>query len=820
MVSQNRAFSCRKGEHMEEFIKEKNFTFWVYKLSVLITIALTLAISAFSQSSEKCFRGTVKDANEAFITGAEVVLKDVNGKTLERTESDQNGEFRLGCYPNAAYSLIITKRGMAVAEKTVELSGKNVSVSDVVLNVAEVAEVVQVEIEPVFITSETQAVTKTFTPLRDLPQSVEIVNRQLIDSQAVRSMQDALSNVTAVSTAQGEGRRDQFFIRGFSAIGDQFVDGVRDDALYYRDLANIEQIEVVKGPSAALFGRGSSGGIINRVTKKPNLFDKVGSIEGIFGTYGLKRANFDFGMPIISEKLAFRFIGAVEETGSFRHYFKENRLNIAPSLAWQPDAKTDIKFQFEFLDDTRTPDRGIPSFRGRPVKVPIGTYYGNPNEDEINNKVNSQAVIFEREITKFWKFRNNFRRIEYDTEYYNTFSNGICLQQLSGTCSTNIPSAILIDDPRLRVVRGQYSGEFRQENYFNQSEFVGVVETAGIVHTLLAGVEYGVQDKRTVRSNNASPVPVALTNPDLNVRVADAPLRTLTAFSGKTVGLYVQDQIAFNNHWKALIGIRFDNFKQELDDLLPANNDLGRTDKQWSPRAGLVYQPNEWLSFYGSFSRSFQPSGENLSLAASNEELGPESTKNYEAGIKATFVPLKLNANFAIFHLRRDNIKSNDPLNPGQLILIGEQRTNGLEINFSGSPLDKFDFVAGYALLDARITRSTSFSGGVPLEGRFAQLTPRNSGNFWMTYRLPSGFRIGFGGNARSKTFTSTNNLVTLPGYAKFDGSLSWQSEKHYEIAFNLKNIFNRKYFETAHNDNQIMPGSPINGSVTLRYKW
>ena len=792
----------------------------VCKLVFLLVTLIVTSFNVFSQSGEKCFHGSVKDANKAVVIGANVVLRDAGGKVIERTFTDQNGEFRLGCFDSGEYVLTITNEGMSPVEKRIELARDGLKMTDIVLETSGISEVVHVEIEPAFVTSMSQAATRTATPLRDIPQSVEIVNRELIDSQAVRSLQDALYNVTAVSVAQGEGRRDQFFIRGFSAIGDQFVDGVRDDALYYRDLANIEQIEVVKGPSAALFGRGSSGGIINRVTKKPDLFERLGSFEAIFGTYGLKRGNFDLSSPIVKEKLAFRLVAALEETGSFRHYFREKRVNIAPSLSWKPSERTDITFQFEYLDDTRVPDRGIPSFRGRAINVPVGTYYGFPAEDELTNKVNSQALRFERKLSDFWTVRNNFRRTGYDTTYYNTYANGICLLQLSGSCSGSIPVDVSEYDDRLRVGRGHYSGEFLQTNYFNQTEIVGVFETAGIQHTILGGIEFGIQNKRTTRYNNTVPEPVTLVNPVLNTRFSEGSIRNLNDFTGRTVGLYVQDQVSLSKSWKALIGVRYDDFDQKLDDQLAQNSDLNRTDKQWSPRVGIVYQPNETLSFYGSYSRSFQPSGENLSLASNNEQLGPELTRNYEAGVKATFQPLKLNATFAVYRLERNNIKTDDPLNPGTLILVGEQRTNGLEINFSGSPIAKFDFIAGYALLDARITRSNSSSGGVSLEGRFAQLTPRNSGNFWMTYQLPRQFRIGFGGNARSKTFASVNNLVALPGFARFDASVSWRSEKHYEFSFNLKNILNRKYIETAHSDNQIMPGSPINGSISLRYRW
>ncbi len=803
---------------MRETFNRQSKAFISYKFLLLSIFAL--ALTAFSQTSEKCFRGTVKDSADAVIIGAEIVLKNAKGKTIDRAETDNSGEFALNCFERGEYVLSIFKEGMSPIVKNLSYGKESLQISDIFLETQAVSETVTVVIEPEFVSSTSETATKTATALRDVPQSVEIVNRRLLDSQAVFSLKDALNNVTAVSVAQGEGRRDQFFIRGFSAINDQFVDGIRDDALYYRDLSNIEQVEVIKGPTAVLFGRGSSGGIINRVTKKPNVFERIGSAEVNFGSYGLKRGMFDFGQPIVQDKLAFRFVGSYEKAGSFRHFYFQDRYNIAPSIAWKPTEKTDITFQFEYLNNRRLPDRGIPSLQDRPANVPIGSYYGFPELDEITSKVNSQAIRFEHQINDFWTIRNVFRRIGYDTSFDSTFPNGVCLLQPNNSCTTSIPNNVAVTDSRLRLRRLEYYARDVQENYFNQTEAVGIINTFGIQHTILAGVELGWQDKDAIFFRNGSASPVTLFNPILTRPTNNGIATADNNFKGQIFGVYFQDQIAFNKNWKALIGVRYDRFKQELDDFLPANIDLGRTDKEWSPRIGLVYQPSDWLSFYGSYTRSFQPSGENLSLAANNVELGPELTRNYEAGAKATFQPFRLNATLAVFRLERNNIKTTDPQNPARLLLVGEQRTDGIELTVSGSPFRKLNVYAGYALLDARITKSNNVSAGVLLQGKLAQLTPRNSGNLWLTYQLPKQFTLGFGGYARSKIFTSTNNLVTLPGYARFDASLSWRSENHYEIAFNLKNIFNRKYYETAHNDLQITPGSPVNGSITLRYRW
>lgn len=805
---------------MPEILSGKSKAYIAYKIIFILLSVLTFAFSVAAQTAEKCFRGTVTDSSGAVIAGAEILLKNEKGRTIDKIKTDASGEFALDCFGEGEYTLSISKEGMSPIIKNLSLKKENLQISEIVLEAQAVSETVTVEIEPIFVSSTGETATKTLTPLRDVPQSVEIVNRRLLDSQAARSLQDALYNVTAVSAAQGEGRRDQFFIRGFSAIGDQFIDGVRDDAQYYRDLSNIEQIEVVKGPSAALFGRGSSGGIINRTTKKPNVFERVGSAELMFGSYGLKRGSFDFGQPVLQEKLAFRFVGSYEKTGSFRHFFFQDRYNIAPSVTWKPTAKTDITFQFEYLSDERLPDRGIPSFRGRPIEVPIGTYYGFPELDNYKNKVNSQALRFEHQLNNFWMIRNIFRRTGYDTIYYNTYANGICLQVSAASCTTNIPANVVANDNRLRVVRSQYNENFDQKNYFNQTEAVGLVKTFGIQHTILGGIEFGWQDKNTIFFRNGAASPVSFVNPILTRPTNNGIATANNNFKGRIFAVYFQDQITFNKNWKALIGARYDDFKQKVDDFLPVNIDLDRTDKQWSPRAGLVYQPNDWLSFYTSYTRSFQPSGENLSLAANNTELKPELTRNYEAGVKATFQPLRINATLSVFRLDRNNIKTTDPLNPARLILVGEQRTDGIEFTVSGSPIRKLDIFAGYSLLDAQITKSNTITSGIALKGKVPQLTPRNSGNLWLMYQLPKNFRLGFGGYARSKSFASTTNLAVLPGYARFDASLSWQSEKHYEISFNLKNILNRRYFETAHNDNNIMPGAPVSGSFTLRYRW
>ncbi|MDQ4122919.1 MAG: TonB-dependent siderophore receptor [Acidobacteriota bacterium] len=798
-----------------------SFRFRIFFAFVLIS--LVFAIPVFAQNVFT-IDGTVKDRNGAVVGRAEARLLNAAKKIVAETKTNELGEFRFEV-PSGVYSLIVRKDGMNEAARDLNI-GESQTL-EIFLEPKTPEASVTVTSNSEFAEIESQTVTKTATPLRDLPQSVEVIGQKLLESQNARSMQDALYNVTAVTVAQGEGRRDQFFIRGFTALGDQFIDGVRDDAPYYRDLANVERLEVVKGPAAVLFGRGSSGGLINRVTKQPSFSNKVGGAEFSFGSYGLKRGSVDYGQPIFGDKLAFRLVGAYEKSGSFRHFYFLDRYNIAPSLAWRPLENTDVTVQFEYLNDQRLPDRGIPSFRGQALVVPIATYYGAPEFDELRHRVTSQAVRFEHRFSDFWLVRNVFRHTGYASDFYNTVPSGVCLfNSATGTCSSNVPASVDISDSRLRVSRTHYTSSSKQNNYFNQTETVGIVRAFSWQHTFLAGVELGTQDKNTIRFDYETAPQflrnsyVTLFNPILTPLVTRAAPSNYNDFAGRVFGVYFQDQINFSRQWKALVGARYDRFVQKLDDLRPNSIDLKRTDKQWSPRAGLVYQPQDWLSLYASWTRSFQPSGENLSLAANNAELEPETTQNYETGIKAAIPKTRLNATLAVFRLDRNNIKTTDPQNPTRLLLVGQQRTDGIEATLFGSPIEKLEIYAGYALLSARILRSNNVSAGVPLEGRRAGLAPQSSGNFWATYQLPRNFRIGFGAFARTKVFTSANNLVTLPGFVRFDASLTWRAEKHYEIGFNLKNITNRRYYETSNGDNNILAGSPINGSVTLRYRW
>jgi catecholate siderophore receptor len=689
--------------------------------------------------------------------------------------------------------------GFASHDEHIEIAKGRGLQATVTMALARGSEVVSVTAEAAYSESVAVSGAKMEIPLRDLPQSIGVVNNELMRSQGANSMQDAVRNVPAVSVHLGEGRRDQVLIRGFSAVNDQFVDGVRDDSPYYRDLSNVERIEVVKGPASVLYGRGSSGGIVNRITKSPIPDGVLGEMTLMGGSYGAKRTSIDFGSPIIKDVLTFRGTTAYENSGSFREQFGVNRYAFAPSLLWTPSKNTEFIYQSDNLTDNRLPDRGIPSLNGAPADVNIGQYYGDPSQDHMKNTVHGNTLRFQQKASA-WTIRNNFRQTHYDSDFFNT--------QPTGTS---------ISGGNVLVSREQYDSSSAQDNYFNQTEATRRGHFL-VGHTFLLGVEYGSQSRDTVRYTGTA-AKVALIDPVLTPAVRGAKPSNNNVFNGTVLGTYVQDQLDLGHRLKAMVGGRFDYFQQKLNDRNPTNLDLSRIDRQFSPRAGLVYQPTYWTSFYASFSRSFQPSGEGLSLAANAADLKPEVTTNYEVGGKFDFLGGRASSTVSVFRLNRDNVKTTDPSNTTRLLSVGLQRTDGFEVSLSGRVYKRLEVFGGYAYLDARTVKSNTLSNGISLQGKQAALVAPHSFNVWSTYSFENGFGIGGGVIFNDSRYAEANNLVVLPAFARVDATVFYR-KRHYEIAANLRNVANTRYYDSAQSNFQIMPGSPINGTITSRLRW
>lgn len=665
--------------------------------------------------------------------------------------------------------------------------------------------------------------TKSEAPLRDIPQTINVVPTQVIKDQNALSLQDVLKNVPGLGLSTGDGQRDQVFIRGFTAIGDQFVDGFRDDALYYRDLSNVETVEVIKGPAAVLYGRGSSGGLINRVTKKPGI--NITDVSVTATSTAGRRAEFDVGRGASDDGVvSWRLTGATERGDGFRAQQFIDRTAIAPSVELRFSADTKLLLQADYLEDRRLMDFGIPSINGRPVAVNPATYYGASNgrdADFVQSRVVSTSAVLSHRINESLSFRNNFRYYDYHLNRNSTNINGR-VNEVAGTMS---------------LAHGKF---VRDENgWFNQSELTQKLTLGGTKHEILYGVEIGSQSKDAFQYANVPVVgtgtaipPTSIFNPTLPY-VNPNTLGALTSTYGTydTFGAYLQDTIAFSEQWKALAGLRYDSFKQKSRIVGgSAPGDLSRTDTAYSPRAGLVWQPTETQSYYLSWSRSFQPSGENFALAVNNADLAPENTRNTEVGAKYDFWDNRASATVSVFRLERDNIKVTDPTT-NRIVPVGKQRTDGIELTFNADLKQGWKVLAGYAYLNAKITDSVAVDGStnvpgtantalnVPIQGKFATLTPKHSANIWLTKDLGSGFTVGGGANAVGSRFANPGNTVSLQGYVTADAMAAYRTAK-YEVQFNVNNLFNTGYIISGHGSspNLSLPGAPRNFALTLRY--
>lgn len=641
---------------------------------------------------------------------------------------------------------------------------------------------------------KTTTATKTDTALRDVPQSVSVITSDLIRDQSMRSMADAARYVPGITMGQGEGHRDAPTLRGNSTTADFFVDGVRDDVQYFRDLYNADRIEVLKGPNAMIFGRGGGGGVINRVTKAADSRHH-GEIAVQAGTDDNKRISADLG-EAFNDTLALRLNAMYEDSESYRDFLETERYGVNPTIALALSDDTRLRFSYEHFKDDRTVDRGVPSRNGRPLDIEESTFFGNPNLSFGDVTVNLAAITLEHDFSDTLRLRNHAQYGDYEKFYQNVYPNS----------AVNAAGDVTLD---------AYQSGTQRENLFNQTDVIWRVSTGSIAHTVLAGMEMGRQDTENRRNNStfgATPAaivsitnPVTFAVPEFNVPNQNNDVKVgITAF-------YLQDQIALSDQLQLIAGVRFDQFDIELDNRLNGAH-FERDDDLVSPRVGVVYKPAQPVSLYASYSISYLPSsGDQFSsLDATSAALEPEEFENVEVGAKWDVLPdVALTA--AVYRLDRSNTRA-PGATPGTIVLTGEQRSEGFELGVSGAITPNWELIAGYAYQDAEITRTTSAAP----RGRNIALVPEHQLSLWNAYRFTPKWRVGLGVIHQDEVYASISNAVRLPSFTRVDGAVFFTFNQHFEAQLNVENLFDEEYFGTAHNDNNITPGSPTAARVML----
>ncbi|MCH8619575.1 TonB-dependent siderophore receptor [Undibacterium sp. TS12] len=635
---------------------------------------------------------------------------------------------------------------------------------------------------------------KNQSSLLETPQSISVVQGEDLRARLANTSKDALEYSSGVIAGQGEGRRDEFYLRGFYSPRETLLDGVRDDSLYYRDLATTERLEIIKGASGALYGRGSAGGLINRVSKKPQAKQDTELSLGL-GSDRQRRLAIDAG-GALSEQVNGRLIAAYDAGNSYRDVVDHTRLLLAPSLAWNLAASTSLLLQAEIQREDHTPDRGIPAINGRAVDVPVATFYGEKFDFTKTDSDMFKARL-EHKFNGQLSLVNTLQYSQTDLDGVNTRNRRVNADKTVSRQITYFP--------------------IQQKNLINQTELSYALQN----QLILVGLELAQQKRDSLVRQTGTAFPVDLYHPQQVLAIPD--FKTLPAaidsrFDADTAALYLQDQISVTSKLDILLGARFDQFKQKQTNRLANNAVVERTDHLFSPRLGLVYKITPQQSVYANVSRSHQPAGGDLLYTGTTalSQVKPLQTNLQELGLKQDWLDKRLYTSVALFRIEQSNQLTADPTDSSGLrqLQIGRQRNQGIEVELQAQLGSATQVNASYSYNDAKIIASNDIR-----VGNRAEMTPSHNASIWVRQQLFAHFSAGLGLLAHSEQYALTDNSVRLPGYARADLVLTYQQPR-YDVSLKLSNIGNTRYMESANNNVQIQPGAPFNVSLVVNTRF
>lgn len=657
-----------------------------------------------------------------------------------------------------------------------------------------------------YLRGSSSSANRSETAWRDTPQAVSVVTAELIRDQDMRTMADAMRYMPGVGTAAGEGNRDTAVFRGNSSTSDFYLDGMRDDVQYYRDFYNIERVEAVKGPNAMVFGRGGGGGIINRATKQPQWQDK-GEAALSLGAWQNRRATIDMEQ-VLGDTASVRLNAMLDNSGSFRDGVTVRRAAINPVLAWRAGAATSVQLSYEHFRDDRVTDRGVPSYQGRPFDTDRSTFFGKAASSPSWARIDAVSAVIEHAFAGGAVVRNRSRLADYDKLYQNAF-----------------PGPVSADGASVTVLA--YNSATRRRNLFNQTDVEWTADSGALRHRLLAGVELGRQSTDNLRNtgyfttlgNDVTHIVLPTSDPVTDLPITFRPSATDADNHGvaDTAAICLQDQLQLSPQWQLIAGLRHERFAVDFRNRRTGAA-IARTDRPWSPRAAVIWQPVPALSLYASASQSFLPrAGEQLaSLTPANAVFEPERFRNLELGAKWDIRP-GLAASAALYRLARSNVAVTDPDDVLRAILVDGQRSEGLELDLNGTISGGWSIAGGYALQHAVLTATQSASAR---DGAQVAHVPRHSLSLWNRYDFSPVWGAALGLIARSAVWASTSNTVALPGFARLDGALYYKPNSSFQLQLNLENLTDQTYYASAHSNDNIAPGSPRALRMTAAWKF
>ena len=693
-----------------------------------------------------------------------------------------------------------------------------------------------------FRTDSTRGATRTDTPLRDIPQFINSIPQSVIRSQGATTLNDALRNAPGISYAAAEGgtqNNNVYYLRGFPLNADIYLDGVRDLGEYNRDLFATESVEVLKGPSALMFGRGGSGGLINQTSKMANLVPHSEAALQ-FGSFNQRRATADVNVTM-GESNAFRVAALAEDSGSYRYPQGVQKQGVAPSVRLGIGTDTEIMAGYYYLKEGSVIDYGQPTIpasvtgTGKAGMPPVSAraYYGFANNDYADYETNIFTLRVDHRFNDLVSLRNTFRASDYKRKSESTIAQSL-VDSTGAPLSTSTPLS------RLMAVRNHDGNRTRDNDdsaIINQTDLTWKFSAGGMKHQLVTGLELS-QEKlnRWNYTLDANPALAGTQTPTSNTPYLSPDPSTAIAYSktpnlranaeGDTVAVYAQDQMEINRYWKALVGLRWEQYdaKATTTSILTSAVAAGpfqRTDRMWSGRGGLIWQPSDAQSYYVSYANSYNPSGElgvyagtaQTNLTAVTQNLPPEENRNYELGSQWDFNS-GIQLRSALFRTEKINQRIANSIT-GVLELAGKRRVEGLELELSGSITPNWDIYSSMALQDGKIVKATVNQGNTPLG------VSDVVASVWTVYRLGGGWEAGGGVRYNSGFNLTDANNGEVPAYTVLDATLAYV-QKRYEVRLNAYNLTDKLYYIGGYQNapNRVIPGVPQSASVTLRYNF
>ncbi|MDF5726182.1 MAG: TonB-dependent siderophore receptor [Rhizonema sp. PD37] len=640
--------------------------------------------------------------------------------------------------------------------------------------------------------------TKTDTPLRDIPQSIQVIPQQVIKDQQITRISDAVRNASGV-TPQGSyaGNTENYVIRGFvtyNNLRNGFA--VQDN---YISPTTVERVEVLKGPASVLYGQFEPGGVVNYITKQP-LTTPYHSAEFTLGNYDYYRAAIDFSQPLTADKKVLSRLNiAYENSGSFVDFVNGESYSIAPVVSFQLSDDTNLTLEYEHNTVNRTFYDGLPPVR-QTFQVPISRFLGEPGD---RYKFQSDAGT----ITLKHRFSDNFQ-----------FRSALSINNYSGDYNAVRPDSLLDDG---RTVSRELAGSIDYRRAVSlQNELVSKFTTGSINHQLLLGLEFNWAHQGGIYLRTAAPG-LDLFNPVYGAPLPTSFVDTAQNFKSDTdtVGVYLQDQVTLLQSLKLLVGGRLDfiNYNDKNIDLNNNGQVLSTNqfnDQAFSPRLGLVYQPIEPISLYASYAQSFAP---NNTRTASGQAIEPSRGTQYEVGIKTEWLNKRLSATLAAYDITKTNVPTTDPTNTNFSIAAGVVESRGIELDIAGKILPGWNVIASFAHDDAYVTKDNS----IPVGNRLVNV-PRYNASLWTSYEIQTGSLTGLGFGAGmffvgDREATLPNNGVIIPSYVRTDASIFYK-KRNWRVGLNFKNILDTRYYDSQ--GYYLRPGAPLTvlGTISVEF--